>query len=49
MRSKFGFKCKETYLALADNPVGKKAEYFIDQNKHARKIKEKVTTALGIR
>ncbi len=48
MRSYFGSMCKDTYLALTDNPPGKKAKYFVDHNKHIRKFKEGCKKVLGI-
>jgi hypothetical protein len=47
-RSYLGSMCKDTYLALTDNPVGRKAKYIIDHNKHTRKLKEGCKKALGI-
>ena len=48
IRNSFGVTCKDIYLTLTDNPLGKKTKYFIDHNKHTRKFKEGCKKVLGI-
>jgi radical SAM superfamily enzyme YgiQ (UPF0313 family) len=48
IRHSFGSKCKDVYLKLTDNPLGRKAKYIVDHNKHTRKFKEGCKKALGI-
>jgi anaerobic magnesium-protoporphyrin IX monomethyl ester cyclase len=47
-RHNIGSKCKDIYLKLTDNPLGKKAKHFVDHNKSARKFKEATKEILGI-
>jgi radical SAM superfamily enzyme YgiQ (UPF0313 family) len=47
-RSRFGSLCKDKYLTLTDNPLGKKAKYIVNHNKYSRKFKESCKKALGI-
>lgn len=44
----FGFQVKDFYHKATDNPLGQKAKYLINHNKHTKKIKERVMTALGV-
>ena len=47
-RNRFGSMCKDIYLNVTNNPIGQKAKYFVDHNKHTRKFKESTKELLGI-
>tara|TARA_B100000686_G_scaffold130676_1_gene137710 strand:- start:708 stop:2234 length:1527 start_codon:yes stop_codon:yes gene_type:complete len=48
IRQNIGFQFKDLYHKITDNPLGEKAKHFINHNKHTKKLKEGVMTALAI-
>jgi len=48
IRQNLGYQCKDLYHKATDNLLGEKAKHFINHNKHTKKIKAGVMTALGI-